>query len=98
MSILSKSPAFALAALLLSLPGVATAQMPTGRSGMSTEREVGEYEYWNAMRSFGRCFARAAPTAAFDFLATQPGSREEVATYNRLFSGRDIECLGEITR
>ena len=90
--------AFTLAAVLASLPAMATAQMPTGRSGMSTEREVGEYEYWNAMRSFGRCFARAAPSAAFDFLATEPGSRDEVAIYNRLFAGRDIECLGDISR
>src|SRR4051812_39162436 len=84
------------AALLASIPGSAFAQ--TGRSGFSTSRAVGEREYWNALRWFGRCFARTAPQAAFDFLATEPGSAEENAIYSRLFASGDIECLGDMTQ
>jgi hypothetical protein len=85
-----------IAALLASIPATGFAQ--TGRSGFSTSRAVGEREYWNALRWFGRCFARTAPQAAFDFLATEPGSAEENAIYTRLFASGDIECLGDMTQ
>jgi len=71
--------------------------MPTGRSGFSTSRSVGEHEYWDALRYFGRCFASSHPAAAFDLLATEPGSAEERAIFTRLFAGRDVDCLGNMS-
>ena len=86
------------AALLASIPAASFAQMPTGRSGFSTSRSVGEREYWAALRYFGRCFASTHPTSAFEFLATEPGSAEENAIYTRFFAGRDVDCLGDMSR
>jgi len=85
-----------LAALLASVPAAAAAQMPTGRSGFSTSRTVGEREYWSALRAFGRCFARTAPGPSFELLATEPASREELAVYTRLFEGHDVPCLDDM--
>jgi hypothetical protein len=86
------------AASLGSFPAASVAQLPTGRSGFSTSRSVGAREYWDALRYFGRCFAISHRSAAFDLLATQPGSAEEGVIFTRLFAGRDIDCLGNMSR
>jgi hypothetical protein len=96
MAILKSVLRLGAAALLASIPATAFAQ--TGRSGFSTMRPVGEREYWNALRWFGRCYARTVPQISFDFLATEPGSAEEAAIYTRLFASRDIDCLGDMAR
>jgi len=85
-----------LAALLVSMPPAAMAQ--AGRSGFSTSRSVGEREYWLALQSFGRCYARSYHEPSFDFLATQPGSAEEAAVYRRLFLTGEVGCLGDMSR
>jgi hypothetical protein len=85
-----------IAALLASIPAASVAQ--GGRSGLSTSRSVSEREYWNALRWFGRCYARTLPSVSFDFLATEPGSAEESAVYARLFASRDVDCLGDIAQ
>jgi hypothetical protein len=84
------------AAVLAAIPAAAVAQ--SGRSGLSTSRSVTEREYWAALRSFGRCYARTLPAVSFDFLATEPGSAEERAVYARLFAYREIDCLGDIAQ
>jgi hypothetical protein len=72
--------------------------MSPGRSGFSTSRAVGEREYWSALRSFGRCYARSYPALSFTFLATAPESAEEAAVYTRLFESGDAECLDNMGR
>jgi len=88
----------AAAALLSALPAVSPAQLPTGRSGFSSERSASAREYWIALRYFGRCFASTQRAAALEFLATEPGSAQEVAVYRRLFEGHEVDCIGEMSR
>jgi hypothetical protein len=85
-------------AALAAFPAISNAQLSTGRSGFSTERSATAREYWNALRFFGRCFASTQRPAAFEFLATEPGSAQEVAIYRRLFESRDVDCIGEMSR
>jgi hypothetical protein len=84
------------AALLASIPTGSVAQ--TGRSGFSTQRPVSATEYWNALRWFGRCYARTNPAISFEFLATEPGSAEERAVFLRVFAHNDVDCLGDMAQ
>ena len=88
--------AWASAGLLAALPYPLAAQLPTGRSGFSTQQSLGAHEYWDAVRYFGRCFASVSRAAAFDLLATEPGSREENAMANRIL-GPESNCIPGLT-
>ena len=49
------------------------------------------------LHAFGNCYARMSTERAFELLGTEPGSREEAATYRRLFRSDSQNCLGEGT-
>lgn len=88
-------------ALAASLAAIAThgdAQLPAGRSGFTSEREASSREAWDALRYFGRCIAQGSRAASFQFLATEPGSVDEVNVFNRLFTTGDVPCLDNMSR
>lgn len=82
------------AALMLSclVPQVAQAQLAGSRSGSSTTRYLGSEETWEEIGQFGTCFARRNREDALALLATRPGSREEVDTYQRVVRPRNTQC------
>jgi hypothetical protein len=92
----------ALAILLACAPGASLAQLPTGRSGFSTDRSPNAREYWSAVRDFGRCFIRRQERDALALLSTQPESREEQAVLTILFRGEtnctDMRLLTFLSR
>ena len=74
------------------------AQVAPGYSGSSSTIVSNDSE--DALRllhAFGNCYARMSTQRAFELLGTEPGSREEAATYRRLFRGDSQNCLGEGT-
>lgn len=74
----------------------AAAQLSPGRSGFSSTSDLSSPEVWDAIWSFGRCFAREYRPDAFALLATRPGSAEENAVLSRLFHG-EVGCLGDVS-
>jgi hypothetical protein len=74
----------------------AEAQLAPGRSGFSSITEMSAPEVWDAIWSFGRCFAREYRPDAFALLATRQGSAEERAVFARVFHG-EVGCLGDVT-
>lgn len=54
-------------------------------------------EVWPILATYGSCYAGQNKTDAFELLATEPGSVEEVKTYKKLFSKPYQSCLGEVT-
>jgi len=81
---------------LLAASGPAAAQLAPGRSGFSSVRTLSGPEVWDAIWSFGRCFAREYRPDAFTLLATRQGSAEERAVFARVFHG-EVGCLGDVT-
>lgn len=79
------------AALTLATPAVA--QLATGRSGSSTTSYMSGEEYWNEVVTFGRCYAKRNTEYALMLIATDPGSRDEVAVYRELFRNPSQSCL-----
>jgi hypothetical protein len=88
---------FTLVAALAFSHAAALAQLPPGRSGFTSDRAATNREAWDGLRYFGRCVAHGSPGAAFQLLATEPGSAEEVNVFNRLFTTRDVECLDNMS-
>jgi hypothetical protein len=81
---------------LVAASGPAGAQLAPGRSGFSSVTEMSGPEVWDAIWSFGRCFAREYRPDAFALLATRQGSPEERAVFERVFHG-EVGCLGDVT-
>jgi hypothetical protein len=83
-------------AALLAVSGPAEAQLAPGRSGFSSTSTLSGPEVWDAIWSFGRCYAREYRPTAFELLATRPGSAEENAVLARMFHG-EVGCLGDVS-
>jgi hypothetical protein len=81
---------------LLAVSGPSGAQIAPGRSGFSTTSELSMPEVWDAIWSFGRCYAREYRANSFELLATRPGSAEENAVLARQFNG-EVGCLGDVS-
>lgn len=75
----------------------APAQVASGYSGSSTTGAMDDGEAWRTLVIFGRCYAERHEADAFSLLATEHDSREERATYRRLFRLETQVCLGEGT-
>jgi hypothetical protein len=81
----------ALAALASS--GPASAQLATGRSGVSTSERLSNVRAFTDLRNFGICFVRTQRRDALTLIATVPGSREETQAFNRLVFGERSTCM-----
>ena len=79
------------AVTLLTQP--ASAQMASGRSGMSTSAPLNNVSAFNELQKLGECFAKHHRKQALAIIATVPGSAEENDVFKRLFSGERETCL-----
>jgi hypothetical protein len=85
----------ALAAQLLVSAAISVeAQAQGGRSGMSTADPLRNVNAFRELSAFGACFARSSRSAALDFIATEPNSRQESEIYNRYIGGERYNCHG----
>lgn len=89
------SPRRVLFALLAaaSLAGPAAAQLPPGRSGMSSGWVASNLNALKELSIFGRCYAKALPRDILKVMATGPGTREEADTFRKLFDSEAVPCL-----
>ncbi len=76
----------------------ATAQMGTGRSGISTSAPLTNVKAFDELQRFGVCFAKHHEKQALSVIATVPGSREESDVFKRVFFGERETCLVGGTR
>lgn len=81
----------ALAALASS--GAASAQIASGRSGVSTSERLTNVRAFTDLRNFGICFVRTQRRAALTLIATVPGSPEETQAFNRFVFGERSTCM-----
>jgi len=80
------------------LAGGASAQIASGRSGTSTAEWRNNVQAFGDLTAFGRCLVRSGSTSSFALLATDPGSREETALFDRLVFREEEPCLAGGTR
>src|SRR5205085_3121604 len=82
-----------LAALFLS--GAASAQTPSGRSGVSSGDAYSNMNAYRELRLFGICIVRTQRSAALAIIAAAQGSREEERAMNgTVFGELDTNCGG----
>jgi hypothetical protein len=82
-----------LAALVLS--GAASAQVPAGRSGMSTADTLSNMNAYRELRNFGICLVRTQRSAALAIIAAEQGSPEERrAMQGTVYGELDTNCMG----
>jgi len=87
----------AIAAITL-LTQSASAQMASGRSGMSTSSQLKNVAAFDELQSLGNCFAKHHRKQALAIMATVPGSPEEDEIFKRVFYGERATCMFEGTR
>ena len=86
--------AFVLASL--GQANVAMAQLASSRSGSSTLQVIEGSQIYVDIAAFGRCYAQTFPANALRLMATEPGSREEVAFFQRMFR-QEQSCLTDLS-
>jgi hypothetical protein len=73
--------------------GEASAQIGSGKSGISTSRPVNNVKPFQELQAFGTCLARTYPTAALSVIATAPGSSEEDKVLRKVVYGEHSTCM-----
>ena len=86
-------PAWAALAVLC-LSGAASAQTPSGRSGMSSSERAANINAYRELQVLGACFARTQRREALAIMAATQGSREESELLRRSFYGERETCMG----
>jgi hypothetical protein len=84
-----------LAATLVAVAAMASAQIGGGHSGISTEWSFGGRIAFDELNAFGQCFASKQGNDALKLISTEPGSVEEARVYKQLFSNEQA-CLGDL--
>lgn len=71
----------------------ASAQMASGRSGMSTSAPLNNVSAFNDLQKLGECFAKHHRKQALAIISTVPGSAEEDEVFKRVFYGERATCM-----
>jgi outer membrane lipoprotein SlyB len=79
----------------LALAGAASAQTPSGRSGMSSGDTYSNMNAYRELRQFGICLVRTQRSAALAIIAAAQGSPEENrAMQGTVYGELDTNCMG----
>lgn len=81
------------AALAAIASAPAQAQVSPTR-GMSTSRTAENVNALRELGAFGACMARFHRATALEFIAREPGSREEQEYFQRAVGGERVDCYG----
>jgi hypothetical protein len=91
-----KGFAYWIGVALLAAPSAASAQLGTGKSGVSSEYRFSGRGAYDELNAFGECFATKQTKDALRLVGTEAGSADEARVYKALFSKEQF-CLGSLS-